>query len=52
MTYRTEPIETYTTDLGCHVVSQFQETQAGLLIEHVALVGPKELDDEPHEVEI
>lgn len=42
MTYHTHPVETYTTDLGCIVVSQRQTTQAGIEIEHVALIGPKE----------
>ena len=49
MTYQTHPLSSYTTDLGCHVVSQLQETQAGLLIENVALIGPKELLDNARE---
>lgn len=46
MSYHTYPVETYHTALGCAVVSQFQRTSAGLLIENVALIGPRELRDE------
>ena len=43
MSYHAFPVETYHTELGCAVVSQFQRTSAGILIENVALIGPREL---------
>jgi hypothetical protein len=45
VTYHTGPVETYQTALGCNVVRQQQTTSAGVLIEHVALIGPKEIGD-------
>jgi len=46
MTYQSFPVESYETDEGCKVVSQKQETQSGLLIENVALMGPASLSIE------
>jgi len=46
MSYHAFPVETYHTELGCAVVSQYQRTSAGILIENVALIGPRELSSE------
>lgn len=42
MSYEAFPVESFTTELGCKVVRQQQRTTAGLLVENVALIGPRE----------